>query len=62
MLDERPNFSGASVVAFPLTTVPEFIVFIVGEGGIVDDKLAPSVTGFVAEKPNEIPEIRSFEN
>lgn len=62
MLDDKPNFSEVSILAFPLTTVPEFNVFVVGGVDADDDKLAPSVIGFAAEKPNEMPEIRTFEN
>lgn len=62
VLDDKPNFNGASILTFPLTTELEFSALIVGGEDVVDDKLAPSVTGFAAEKPNEMPEIRTFEN
>lgn len=59
-LDDKPNFSGTLVLAFPLTTVLEFNAFVAGEAVVVDNELAPSATGFTAERPNEIPKIKTL--
>lgn len=56
MLDDKPNFNDASVLAFPLTTVAGFNAFVVA-GDVVNGKLDPSVPGFAIEKPKEMPPL-----